>query len=44
MIGAALNVSGAITIRATKVGRDTVLAQIAALVEEAQNSKAPVGL
>ena len=41
VIGAALNVSGAITIRATKVGRDTVLAQIAALVEEAQNSKAP---
>ena len=41
VIGAALNVSGAITMRATKVGRDTVLAQIAALVEEAQNSKAP---
>jgi len=41
VIGAALNTSGAITIRATKVGRDTVLAQIAALVEEAQNSKAP---
>lgn len=41
VIGAALNVSGAITMRAMKVGRDTVLAQIAALVEEAQNSKAP---
>ena len=41
VIGAALNVSGAVMMRATKVGRDTVLAQIAALVAEAQNSKAP---
>jgi Cu2+-exporting ATPase len=41
LIGGAINVSGAILARATKVGRDTVLAQIASLVERAQNSKAP---
>jgi len=41
LIGGAINVSGAVTMRATKVGHDTVLAQIAALVEKAQNSKAP---
>ncbi len=39
--GGAINVSGAITMSATKVGSDTILAQIAALVEKAQNSKAP---
>jgi Cu2+-exporting ATPase len=41
LIGGAINVSGAVTLRATKVGSDTVLARIAALVEKAQNSKAP---
>lgn len=41
VIGGAINVSGAITMSATKVGSDTVLAQIAALVQKAQNSKAP---
>jgi Cu2+-exporting ATPase len=41
LIGGAINVSGAITMRATRIGRETVLAQIAALVAEAQNSKAP---
>ena len=41
LIGGAINVSGAVTMRATKVGSDTVLAQIAALVATAQNSKAP---
>jgi Cu2+-exporting ATPase len=41
LIGGAINVSGAVTMRATRVGSDTVLAQIAALVEKAQNSKAP---
>ncbi len=41
VVGGAINVSTAVTMRATKVGSDTVLAQIAALVAEAQNSKAP---
>ncbi len=41
LIGGATNVSGAVSERATKVGKDTVLAQITALVVEAQNSKAP---
>ena len=41
LVGGAINVSGAVTMRATKVGNDTVLAQIAALVAQAQNSKAP---
>ena len=41
IVGGAINVSAAVTMRATKVGRDTVLAQIGALVAEAQNSKAP---
>lgn len=41
MVGGAINVSGAVTMRATRVGKDTVLAQIAELVARAQNSKAP---
>lgn len=41
LVGGSINVSGAVTMRATKVGADTVLAQIAALVAVAQNSKAP---
>jgi Cu2+-exporting ATPase len=41
LVGGAINVSGAVTMRATKVGNDTVLAQIAALVAQAQSSKAP---
>ncbi len=41
LVGGAINVSGAVTMKATKVGSDTVLAQIAALVARAQNSKAP---
>ncbi len=41
VVGGAINVSSAMKIRATKVGSETVLAQIAALVEKAQNSKAP---
>jgi Cu+-exporting ATPase len=42
VIGATLNKTGAFQFRATKVGRDTVLAQIIRLVEEAQGSKAPI--
>ena len=41
LVGGAINVSGAVTMRATKVGSETVLAQIAALVAKAQSSKAP---
>ncbi len=40
--GATLNVHGVLTVRATRVGTDTALAQIVRLVEEAQGSKAPV--
>jgi Cu+-exporting ATPase len=40
--GATLNKLGLIKFEATKVGRDTALAQIVRLVEEAQGSKAPV--
>ncbi|HET8626838.1 MAG TPA: HAD-IC family P-type ATPase [Thermomicrobiales bacterium] len=39
--GGAINGAGAITYRATKVGADTALAQIVALVQRAQSSKAP---
>jgi len=42
VIGATLNKTGSFTLRATKVGRETVLAQIIRLVEEAQGSKAPI--
>lgn len=42
VIGATLNKTGSFTFRATKVGKDTALAQIVRLVEEAQGSKAPV--
>ncbi|OPZ77939.1 MAG: Copper-exporting P-type ATPase A [Actinobacteria bacterium ADurb.Bin444] len=42
VIGATLNKTGAFRFRATKVGRDTALAQIVRLVEEAQGSKAPI--
>ena len=42
VIGATLNRTGSFVFRATKVGRDTTLAQIVRLVEEAQGSKAPM--
>ena len=42
VIGATLNKSGAFKFRATKVGKDTTLAQIVRMVQEAQNSKAPI--
>jgi cation-transporting ATPase V/Cu+-exporting ATPase len=40
--GATVNISGALTVRATAVGADTALAQIIAAVEEAQAGKADV--
>jgi Cu+-exporting ATPase len=40
--GATLNTYGRLVVRATKVGADTALAQIARLVESAQSGKAPV--
>jgi len=42
VIGATINKSGSFKFQATKVGKDTVLAQIIRLVEQAQGSKAPV--
>ncbi|PWD50972.1 copper-translocating P-type ATPase [Serinibacter arcticus] len=40
--GATINTSGALLVRATRVGTDTALAQIARLVSRAQTGKAPV--
>ena len=42
VIGATVNASGSFRFRATKVGKDTALAQIIRMVEEAQGSKAPI--
>ncbi|TFB71576.1 heavy metal translocating P-type ATPase [Cryobacterium glaciale] len=41
VVGATLNTTGTMRVRATKVGAETALAQIVALVQAAQNSKAP---
>jgi P-type Cu2+ transporter len=41
LVGGSINLTSAVTMRATQVGKDTVVAQIAAMVEHAQNSKAP---
>ena len=40
--GATVNASGRLEVRATKVGSDTVLAQMATMVKDAQASKAPI--
>jgi Cu+-exporting ATPase len=40
--GATVNAGGRLVVRATRVGTDTALAQIARLVEDAQTGKAPV--
>jgi P-type Cu+ transporter len=42
LVGATLNASGSVVMRATRVGRDTVLASIVELVQRAQGSKAPI--
>lgn len=42
VIGATINKAGSFTFRATKVGKDTALARIIRMVEQAQGSKAPI--
>jgi len=42
VIGATINKQGSIRIKVTKIGEDTVLSQIIKIVEQAQNSKAPI--
>jgi len=42
VIGATINKTGSFKFRATRVGKDTLLAQIVQLVQQAQGSKAPI--
>jgi Cu+-exporting ATPase len=44
LIGATMNLSGMLKFKAVRVGKETVLAQIIKIVEEAQASKAPIQL
>lgn len=42
VVGATVNMNGTLTYEATKIGKDSVLAQIIKVVEDAQGSKAPI--
>ncbi len=42
VVGATMNKAGTFTYKASKIGQDTMLAQIIKLVQEAQGSKAPI--
>jgi Cu+-exporting ATPase len=42
VVGATLNTSGTLIVRAEKIGADTLLARIVAMVAEAQRSRAPI--
>jgi Cu+-exporting ATPase len=42
VVGSTINLTGSFRLRAKRVGKDTVLAQIVRLVEEAQGTKAPI--
>ena len=42
VVGATINLDGVLKVKATKVGRDTFIAQMAKMVEEAQTTKVPI--